>query len=84
MALTIPKGSQSDVWHDDPLTWRGLAYKDGHRGATLSCDKGHSGTLTDHKIAEDGTVTPSVMCPEKCGWHEMVILEDWDPEAVKS
>lgn len=31
-----------------------------------------------HDIAEDGTVTPSVVCPFKgCGFHDNVKLEGW-------
>ena len=43
----------------------------------LICPKGHIGQL-DHTIAEDGTVSPSVVCPESgCGFHEYVRLEGW-------
>ncbi len=30
-----------------------------------------------HKIAADGKVTPSVICPTGCGFHAWVTLKDW-------
>jgi len=34
----------------------------------------------DHDIAEDGTVTPSLVCPnQNCDFHEFVKLRDWRP-----
>lgn len=30
-----------------------------------------------HEVAADGTVTPSVVCPKPCGFHDMVKLEGW-------
>jgi hypothetical protein len=45
-----------------------------------TCDQGHAASL-DHEIAADGSVNPSVVCPEKeCDFHEFVILEDWKNE----
>lgn len=33
----------------------------------------------DHKIADDGTVNPSVQCwADSCGFHEHVRLVGWD------
>jgi DNA-directed RNA polymerase subunit RPC12/RpoP len=32
----------------------------------------------DHEVADDGTVTPSMDCPE-CAFHEFVKLKDWRP-----
>lgn len=51
----------------------------------MKCPKGHIGVLRteptspeDHEILEDGTVNPSVECPEPgCGFHEIVKLEQW-------
>lgn len=34
-------------------------------------------SLTDHTIDPDGTVTPSLVCPFKCAFHEYVKLADW-------
>ena len=35
--------------------------------------------MSDHEVAADGTVNPSVGCPEDCGYHEYVTLVDWEP-----
>ena len=35
-------------------------------------------TMSDHEIGDKGAVTPSVGCPNDCGYHEVgVILKDW-------
>lgn len=61
-----------------PLTWRGVKLSDGRRTAYFFDAKGHGLALEKHAIAEDGTVTPSVVCPiEGCGFHEWVKLEGW-------
>ncbi len=31
----------------------------------------------DHTVSEDGTVSPSLVCPFDCGFHEFVKLTDW-------
>lgn len=37
--------------------------------------------LNAHSIAEDGTVSPSVVCTTNlCGFHEFVKLEGWTAE----
>lgn len=33
----------------------------------------------DHRIAPDGAVSPILVCPYDCGFHEYVRLEDWSP-----
>lgn len=63
----------------EPLTWKGLKLAN-HTGysASATCVNGHTCTLTEHEIADDGTVTPSLVCPyEGCTWHEFVKLEGW-------
>lgn len=67
-----------------PLTWRVLYLDAEHsrKSASFVCSNGHDGTLLDHEIAADGTVTPSVVCNgipdgEGCSFHEMVKLERW-------
>ena len=46
--------------------------------ARISCIKcGAVGTLADHSIDGEGKVTPSVDCPEECGWHVNVTLRGW-------
>lgn len=61
--IELPRGPDDDGWHKIPLTWRSLKYADGHRGATVTCSNGHSCTLTNHDIASNGIVTPSLDCP---------------------
>lgn len=48
------------------------------RTARVGCPNcGVIGTL-NHEIDDEGRVTPSVGCPEDCGYHETgVILEGW-------
>lgn len=61
-----------------PSMWYPLKAADGHRSASLICPNGHEGVLLDHDIAEDGRVSPSVVCPwEGCGFHEHVRLVGW-------
>jgi hypothetical protein len=43
------------------------------------CPNGHIGSLDDHEIADDGTVSPSVVCPHVgCGFHDNIKLADWN------
>lgn len=61
-----------------PNTWRRIVC-DGVRGVGYTCPNGHAGVLA-HVIREDGTVQPSVVCPEDgCGFHEYIQLADWKP-----
>ena len=75
--LDIPR--RTDVHGQRPPWWRSLNREDG-LGATagMVCPHGHYGTLHDHEIAADGTVTPSVQCAvANCDFHEMIRLVDW-------
>lgn len=77
--IEIPKAAASNTWLDDGPYWRG-ALLDGERSAMVSCDSGHVAFLGDHAIAADGTVTPSLVCPEKgCTWHVFGRLAGWTP-----
>ena len=61
-----------------PNTWKGLKEYGGQRSATVTCANGHTCTLTDHTIKEDGSVSPSLVWPyDGCDWHEWVKLEGW-------
>lgn len=41
----------------------------------LQCPKCHHAfCLADHKV-ENGVVSPSVVCPFNCGFHEMVTIQ---------
>ena len=45
----------------------------------VKCGNGHVASLALHEIALDGTVTPSLDCPEDgCNWHHHVVLESWE------
>lgn len=59
-------------------TWRYLSNGE-VQSASFTCPKcGLPGTLEDHDIDIDGTVAPSVECPdEKCGFHDRIRLIDW-------
>lgn len=35
-----------------------------------------------HKIAANGVITPSVVCPKKCGFHTDVTFMDWKKNAA--
>lgn len=54
--------------------------------AMFTCDHGHQGFLLEHEIAEDGTVTPSVVCEPHvsdgpCTFHDFIRLEGWETSA---
>lgn len=68
--MNIPKGN------GEPRTWR-IARIDGQPIVKITCGCGIEGLL-DHTIAEDGRVSPSVVCPKDCGFHEMVVLQEWN------
>lgn len=66
-------------------SWKGLALPLGTgyvRSASFTCPScGRVCSLSDHQIAEDGTVAPSVVCPYMdCDFHEFIRLEGWDPK----
>jgi hypothetical protein len=47
------------------------------------CPNGHIGVLDDHTIADDGAVSPSVVCPRKgCAFHENIILDGWKQNVI--
>jgi hypothetical protein len=37
-------------------------------------------SLSLHRIAADGTVSPSLVCPYYCGFHDYVRLVGWTCE----
>jgi len=46
----------------------------------ISCpDCGKFGVLNDHQVDDSGKVSPSVVCPHNCGFHEMIRLAGWKP-----
>ena len=38
---------------------------------------GVRGSLEDHSISDDGTISPSLVCPAECGWHVFARLAGW-------
>lgn len=61
-----------------PLSWKGVFLGTKARTASFTCSKGHTLCLRQHAIADDGTVTPSVVCPiDGCTFHEWIKLDKW-------
>lgn len=63
--------------------WKRIT-SDGKPTAIITCPScGGFGSLANHNIAADGTVTPSLVCPWTkelgCSYHEMGKLEGWRP-----
>lgn len=53
--------------------------------ALCTCSNRHTTRLTSfvHRVAADGSVSPSYVCPVKgCTFHVFVRLLDWDPNHV--
>ena len=53
---------------------------DGRKTIKVSCPTcGTSANLAGtHEVDELGNVSPSLICPDECGFHEWVILEGWE------
>lgn len=70
--ITIPRSDEpkKDTWQLGSVSGSVL----------LRCPKcGRIGMLMDHEILEDGTVIPSVQCPNwKCDFHDFVQLLEWN------
>lgn len=58
------------------LTW--MQTTDGN--VAIACGQGHIAFLDPaHQIADDGSITPSLGCPEEgCDWHVFGRLEGWE------
>lgn len=49
------------------------------RTALYTCPNGHRGMVDVHTIADDGTLSPSVVCAASgCTFHDYVRLEGWE------
>jgi len=60
-------------------TWKGAKWGP-RRTAIVSCPGcGQSTSISQHTIDADGKVTPSLVCPFGCGFHDFVTLENWKP-----
>ena len=86
--IDVPRSTTPAAERQPPLTWRPVQMPTG-RSASFVCSNGHDGTLLDHEIAADGTVTPSVVCDgipawptrgiaaEGCDFHDHLRLVGW-------
>lgn len=92
--LELKRGAWGErgSWHgavgvNDPWLHPGLMH---YRTAIMCCPAcGQDVSLSKHTVQEDGTVTPSVVCPTKeeqdrghsfmcpCGFHENLKLIGW-------
>lgn len=62
-----------------PGTWKGLKTRQGRKASFVCPECGQLGALVDHDIGDDGTVTPSVVCPHLgCAFHEFIKLDGWN------
>lgn len=84
MIRLIPQApSGEDFWTKDSRgTWRGSRINGEKRSANFCCPGcGQRASLSHHTIAEDGKVSPSVVCPtEGCTFHEWIQLEGWSSQ----
>lgn len=61
-----------------PNSWWINTLSDGRIQVLTRCANGHIGSLDDHTIADDGTVSPSVVCQKPgCNFHEFIRLDEW-------
>lgn len=63
----------------EPGCWKGGIRPEKKRTALVSCPKcGEIVSIGNHKIAADGTVKPSLVCPfNGCDFHDFIVLEGW-------
>ena len=84
--VRIPKGDDKaqakgtwwpDTWGDGEGYTVSVKCPNGHISALFSRRDGNPDS-THHVIADDGTVSPSVVCPrDGCDFHEFIVLDDW-------
>jgi hypothetical protein len=78
------KNFARDLTGDFPNgTWRAIK-RDGVAAANFCCPlcgfRAGLGHGSNHEIASDGSVSPSVVCDgEGCTFHEYIKLEGWQP-----
>lgn len=77
VALTPARGEWPEAGE-----WKGLRAEDGERTASVGCPEcGRLASLRDHRIASDGEVSPSLVCPHAgCPFHAWARLEGWEGE----
>ena len=65
-------------WNGEPGSWFPVRRENGERSAVLICPKCGRAAGLSHRIAGDGAVSPSVVCPyEPCDFHEFIRLTGW-------
>jgi hypothetical protein len=70
-------------------SWRPWLFgPDSVPGAAVVCPQGHAFSIggqqpfgSVHRIAADGSISPSVVCPS-CGWHVFAKLVGWNERKV--
>lgn len=59
-------------------SWRRVHRPGGIETATVACPGcGRAATLDHHAIAADGLVQASLLCPDRCGFNDHVLLKNW-------
>lgn len=77
--MMIFKRDISNSEEEQPInTWRAGRGLNEEIYPTIRDSNGDWFGLATHSIDEDGTVSPSVVCPYGCGFHEFIKLEGWD------
>ena len=79
--IELPKGD----W-DHRGTWHPSIARPNNgpviRNAIICCPTcGRDAPLSRHAISDDGAVTPSFVCPDGCGFRDLIKLVDWDQNA---
>lgn len=75
VVLSVPRHHGDD--REPGPWWRPLNPAAPRDLAWVKCPCGRMALLADHEVHADGHVTPSVVCPEACGWHDHIRLLDW-------
>lgn len=77
--MIIFKRDTSDSEEFQPKnTWRLSKGTDDILHPTIRDSNGDWFGIETHNIADDGIVSPSVVCPYGCEFHEFITLEGWD------
>lgn len=79
--IEVPR-TDAPAFEEPPLSWKPMRAQ-GQRSAIFTCPNGHTGSLHEWTIADNGTVSPSVDCsPNGCDFHDYIRLLDWQPEGT--
>lgn len=78
--IELARSPSPDRFRLEPLQWCPSLQVGVGRTAYIACGNGHIGLLTAHEIADDGKISPSVVCSLKgCDWHVYARLMGWVP-----